>query len=115
MSRTMPNDESRSRASSVLRFTVTTALVLAPMAGCGTPTRMTNPGPEEIVQPNTNLQPEPTPEVAAEVDAGIDTGEEADAGLYPRPSGANPDPNGLGAVPRRFNANPVPHHEPVES
>jgi len=110
----MPNETKRSHASRVLRFTVTSALVMAPMAGCGTPTHTSNPGPEVVV-PSTNPGPEPTSEVAIEVDAGVDAGEEPDAGEHRGPRGADPDPSGLGAAPHLFNSNPVPHHEPVES
>jgi len=121
----MTNDRKRSHASRVLRFTVTSALVMAPMAGCGTPTHTSNPGPEVVV-PNTNPGPEPTPEVATEIDAGVDAGEQTDAGPYSGRRGANPGPNGHGGatdtgiedIRQRIHANPVAHDVqpvPVES
>ena len=67
-------------ASRVLRFTVTSALVVAPLAGCGgssaesttsttTPEVMSNPGPEPI---ETNVGPQDSPVDEAPVDPGPD-------------------------------------------
>ncbi len=114
-------------AARVLRFTVSSALVMAPLVGCG-PSRAINPGPEEVVQPNTS-PPEvvlpsanpiayPTPEVAIEVDAGVDAGD-PNSGH----SGANPGPHGHGSpAPTHIDDPVLPVHAnpglgdvPVES
>jgi hypothetical protein len=116
--------------SRVLRFTVTSALAIAPLAGCG-PSHTSNPGPIEVVEPNTNpgLEPEPVAvevDAGEEIDAGTDSDVEADAGVVlPRqPSGANPGPHGntrptpderLDAIRRQIHANPGPNGPPVES
>ena len=89
----MADDMRSSRATRILRFTVTSALVLAPLAGCGG----TPPGEEEYVNTGPVVEPRPaTPPVtdpAAEDDAGVDSGPAAvpiiDA---PGHSGANPGP-----------------------
>jgi len=127
----MAEEKKSSRASRVLRFTVTSALLLAPLGGCGSPGAETeaprvntgplerpryapNPGPNETA-------PQPPPQI--EVDAGVHAGDQTDAGPHSGRSGANPGPSGHGGatdtgiedIRQRFHANPVPHHEPVES
>lgn len=101
--------------SRVLRFTVTSALAIAPLAGCG-PSHTSNPGPTEVVEPNTNPGPEPAP-VAVEVDAGeeSDAGTDASATVPAQPPPTNAEDNGSGSLRGIiFHANPVAH-EPVES
>ena len=72
-----------SHRSRVLRFTVTSALVIAPLAGCGGKDYAPNPGPVETYAPNPGPQdlppavPQPQgPQLPAddEVDGGIDAG-----------------------------------------
>lgn len=107
----MGDEKKSSNASRVLRFTVTSALVMAPLAGCGTtsveperpnvnsgpvvepPRYAPNPGPDEPgAGPTQPLGPQlptanPGPEPVAEVDAGAPA-----------------------AVPTAIGANQGPHH-----
>ena len=102
-------------ASRVLRFTVTSALVIAPLAGCS-PSRTSNPGPMEVVEPNTNLGLEPAP-VVVDVDAGeeSDAGTDASAIVPAHPLPTNAEDNGSGSLRGIiFHANPAAH-PPVES
>ncbi len=90
----MADEKKSSRASRVLRFTVTSALVLAPLGGCGSAVAPTeevhvntgpeevqyapNPGPDELTpHPQGPQLPQPTPTPTAnpgpsevEVDGG---------------------------------------------
>jgi hypothetical protein len=73
-------DKKTAHTSRVLRFTVTSVLVMAPLAGCGSGGRefAPNPGPVETYAPNPLPQ-----ELEGPVPQGpqLPAGDEADAGV----------------------------------
>lgn len=104
----MADDKKSQRAARALRFTVTSALLLAPLGGCGgrtpaeteevhvntgpveEPRYAPNPGPDEVTpQPQGPQLPQPTPTPTSNP-GPQET--EVDGGMHPPLNAPNPGP-----------------------
>jgi len=103
----MTDETKSSKASRVLRFTVTSALLLAPLGGCGSagaapeevhvntgpveqPRYAPNPGPDDVTpQPEGSQLPEPPPMPTANP---VPQEVEVDGGMHPPLNAPNPGP-----------------------